>query len=74
MKVNSSFIKNVKFNNGTLTIVFEYQDKYQLRTYHSIYKFYGVPKVVADGFRYADSVGKYFHKNIKDAYQSKRIL
>ena len=75
MKVkNSSFVKDVKFNNGTLTIVFEYQDRNQLREYHSIYKFYGVPKVIADGFKYTDHPGKYFRMHVRDSYRYMRVL
>jgi hypothetical protein len=74
MKVKSSFIKDVKYNNKTLTLTFEYQDKHGLRTYNSQYKFFGVPKGVADEIRYlADSKGVYFNKFIKDTYTSIRI-
>lgn len=74
MKVKSSFIKDIKYNNKTLIVTMEYQDKYGLRTYNSQYKFFGVPKPVADEFRHvADSKGKYFNVFIKEKYNSIRI-
>ena len=74
MKVNSSFIKDVKYNNGTLTITTETTDGLGLgRVYSHQYKYFGVPKAVYQGLITADSVGKHYHKFVKDSYRSFKV-
>lgn len=62
--VYSSNISSVGYENDTLEIHF-----------HSggIYQFQDVPRSVYEGLLAAPSKGKYFHKHIKDRYQSIRL-
>lgn len=38
------------------------------------YEYYGVPTEVIDGITQADSLGKYFDKNIKGIYNYRRVV
>lgn len=38
------------------------------------YEYYDVPKEVIDGITQADSLGKYFDKNIKGIYNYRRVV
>lgn len=40
----------------------------------AIYEYYDVPKEVTDGIIQADSLGKYFDKNIKGIYNYRRVV
>lgn len=40
----------------------------------SIYEYYDVPMEVTDGIIQADSLGKYFDKNIKGIYNYRRVV
>jgi hypothetical protein len=61
--VQSSDIRSVGYNQGTLEIEF-----------HSggIYQYYNVPESVYRSLMAASSHGKYFHEYIKDYYPCKK--
>lgn len=40
----------------------------------AIYEYYDVPTEVIDGITRADSLGKYFDKNIKGIYNYRRVV
>ena len=40
----------------------------------AIYEYYDVPMEVTDGIIQADSLGKYFDKNIKGIYNYRRVV
>lgn len=64
MKVASSNISDIDYAGGTLTVTF--------KSGH-IWEYSGVPVEVWDEFRKAESVGSYFHKNIKGQYSGKDV-
>ncbi len=57
--VESSNIVSVGWNNGTLEIEF---------IKGKLYQYMGVPKEVYTNMLRAESVGKYFHANIRSKY------
>jgi len=71
-----SFIKNVDYNRSKMFLVveMEYQDKYELRTYHHKYRYVGVPPTVAQGLKEATSKGKFYNKHVKDNYGVVKIF
>ncbi|MCL2629649.1 MAG: KTSC domain-containing protein [Alphaproteobacteria bacterium] len=62
--VESSNLKSVGFDSGVLVIEFKSG---------SIYEYSDVPANVHSELMKAKSKGKYFHKNIKNTYEFKRI-
>ena len=68
LPVRSGIIKSVGYGYGyedrVLTIEF---------TNGSIYKYNDVPENVYDALMTADSVGSYFHHNIKGKYTAKKV-
>jgi len=62
--VDSSNLRSVGYESGTLEIAF-----------HGgrVYQYYNVPEHIYHGLMRADSKGKYHHQHIKSCYGYKRI-
>lgn len=60
----SSAIRSAEFNNGTLTVEFQSDSRYE---------YTGVPQAVYEGLQNASSVGQYFVANIRDRYPARRL-
>jgi hypothetical protein len=56
---NSSAIHSASYVNNQLSVTFHTG---------STYVYHGVPKKLADEFLAADSLGSFFHRNIRTAY------
>lgn len=62
--VKSSFIKEIGWDEGILEIQFLNDQVWQYRT---------VPPAVWEGFRIAESHGKFFHLHIKGQYSETNV-
>lgn len=63
-EVVSSVIKSIGFNSGVLEIEFRNG---------GIYRYWHVPKKVYIELMKAESIGKYYHKNIRGVYPKTKI-
>lgn len=63
-KVNSSWISEMEFHNGTAFI--KLQNGY-------MYAIHGMAKVTYNMWKKSPSKGKYWHNNIKDVYDMERM-
>ena len=64
--VSSSTIASVGYDEENKTLRIEFHSGRS-------YEYYKVPKFVYEGLLNADSVGTYFHRNIKDAYDFSEV-
>ena len=64
--VSSSTIAAVGYDEDTQTLRVEFNNT-------GLYEYSKVPKMFYQGLLNADSVGKYFHANIKDVYSFSRV-
>jgi len=64
VEVTSSNIASVGYHDGKLFVEF--------RRSGAVYEYRGVPEYVYHELINAESVGKFFHRNIKNAYQAIR--
>lgn len=58
--INSKAISTIIYNHETKNLAISFQDKF--------YNYKNVPKAVASAFANAQSVGKYYHSDIKGVY------
>ena len=65
--VESSNIKEIGYEDKTemLRVTFKTDKSYE---------YYGVPQLVWQAFKTAESKGKFFHKNIREKYAGKRVV
>ena len=63
--VNSSNIRSIGYNNGTLEIEFNHG---------GIYQYLNVPHHTYNQLMCASSHGQYFHRFVKDCYPTIKIL
>jgi len=64
--VDSSDLKSVGYDIDSKTLEIEFHSR-------ATYQYFGVPEGIHEGLMQAQSCGKYFHENIKSAYQCKKI-
>ncbi len=64
--VQSSNLRSVGYESDTNTLEIEFNSG-------GIYQYFGVPESVYSGLMSASSKGSYFHENIKDKYETRRI-
>ena len=64
--VESSDLAGVEYDEWTQTLVIAFQSG-------GVYQYYSVPPSEYFGLMNADSHGSYFHQNIKNRYQFRRI-
>ena len=66
IQVKSSMIKTIGYDskNEILKVTFN-NDK--------TYLYYGVPQETFDNFKGAESIGKFFHANIRNVFDSKQM-
>lgn len=62
--VKSNFIKEIGWENGTMEIKFTNGD---------VWQYPGVPEDAWQGFRIAESQGKFFHNHIKPKYAGHNV-
>ena len=65
-KVESSNIKSIGYDLAKNDLEIEFQTMY-------IYVYHDVPKKVFRELMNADSIGKYFHQNIRDKYKYEKV-
>jgi hypothetical protein len=66
ISVNSSNISSVDYDPDSQTLEIEFNNG-------GVYQYSGVPDSVYEGMMGADSKGKYFHANIKNAYPYSKL-
>jgi len=68
----TSEIEKVKFDNSSTIESVEYDHLMENLDIHfksgSVYRYCGVPANILDEIKQAESVGSYFHKNIKNKF------
>lgn len=64
--VESSTVRSIGYDAGTKVLEIEFQSG-------TVYQYFDVPEAVHDGFRGADSKGKYFNLEIRDEYPFVRV-
>jgi hypothetical protein len=62
--VDSSIIKEVQYNQGDRTLLIRFVKG-------SLYKYTGVTQDMYEEMMYGESIGKYFHRNIKQLATTK---
>jgi len=65
--VDSSMIASVEYSAKTQTLVVEF-------TRGNLYNYYKVPEVVFNELIAAESIGKYFNTNIKNVYETEKVV
>lgn len=65
--VESSMITSIGYDQANSTIEIEFKSN------HQVWHYYDVPEYVWYEFESAQSVGKYFHANIKGKYPDGRV-
>ena len=63
--VNSSYLYAVGYDPATKILEIEFKD-------NTVVDYSNVPQSTYDGMMQAQSVGKYFHRNVKDQYAGVR--
>ena len=66
IKVDSSSISQVRYNENTMVLEIEFQGG-------RVYRYFDVPLQVFEGLRNADSHGKYLTQHIKGHYRYTRV-
>jgi hypothetical protein len=66
ISVNSSNVSSVGYDADSQILEIEFNNG-------GIYQYSGVPESVYEGMMGADSKGKYFHANIKNAYPFSKL-
>lgn len=66
VKVKSSNIEGVIYNDQTNTLEVHFKNGNE-------YSYEAVPQDIYDALIHADSVGKYFHSNIKGKYKTTKL-
>ncbi len=64
--VNSSIIVDIGYDPNTMTLELSF-------TQGTVYQYFDVPEALYSELLRADSKGKYFHANIKDAYRYAKL-
>lgn len=64
--VSSSNIVSVGYDDKKLTLEVEFSGG-------GVYTYSGVPKKTYDGLMKAESVGSFFHKNVKTQFAAKKV-
>jgi KTSC domain-containing protein len=65
-QVESSMLRGVGYDSETRTLEIEF-------TSGQVYEYHDVPPEVYAGLLRAESLGQYFHENIRDAYSYLRL-
>lgn len=65
--VDSSMIISVGYESDSAILEIEF------KTNNAVWNYYDVPEYVHDEMMNADSVGKFFHAQIKDQYREARV-
>jgi hypothetical protein len=66
-EVVSSTISQIQYNEETSEMIIQFKNG-------GSYSYEGVPQNLFESFHSAESVGSFFHKNIRGEYNSTRIL
>ncbi|WP_340010265.1 KTSC domain-containing protein [Paenibacillus sp. FSL H7-0690] len=65
--INSTMISSIGYDYDSAILEVEFKSN------HHVWNYYDVPSYVYDQFRIAESLGKYFHSNIKNTYREARV-
>ena len=65
--VESSNIAAIAYTEATQTLVVAFRN-------NSVYEYYNVPEAVGEGFRLAESAGKYLWSHVRGIYEYKRVV
>lgn len=76
MESSQNLLTKGKKSSRILKMSYIKSKKLLIITFNSgaIYEYYDVPMEVTDGIIQADSLGKYFDKNIKGIYNYRRVV
>lgn len=76
MESSQNLLTKGKKSSRILKMIYIKSKKLLTITFNSgaIYEYYDVPMEVTDGIIQADSLGKYFDKNIKGIYNYRRVV
>ena len=64
--INSTMITSIGYDSSTGTLEIEYKDG-------SVWQYYDFPETMWNEFQYAESQGKYWHRNIKGRFVEARV-